>query len=65
MLTGIPTRVLVWTEAGDGNVIGSSHLHARVGTLRKQLALYEQHGYAVQKKHFGEPLAWLVAKPAT
>lgn len=34
----------------------------RVGTLRKQLALYEKHGLAVQKRHFGEPLAWLVSE---
>jgi hypothetical protein len=34
----------------------------RVGTLRKQLALYEQHGLAAQKRHFGEPLAWLVSE---
>ena len=34
----------------------------RVGTLRKQLALYEKHGFETQKKHFGEPLAWLVSE---
>jgi len=34
----------------------------RVGTLRKQLALYEKHGLAAQKRHFGEPLAWLVSE---
>jgi len=34
----------------------------RVGTLRKQLALYEKHGFAIQKRHFGEPLAWLVSE---
>ena len=34
----------------------------RVGTLKKQLALYEKHGLAVQKRHFGEPLAWLVSE---
>jgi len=34
----------------------------RPGTLPKQLALYEKHGFAVQKRHFGEPLAWLVAE---
>src|ERR1700716_1847039 len=32
----------------------------RAGWLRKQMALYEKHGLAVQKRHFGEPLAWLV-----
>jgi hypothetical protein len=34
----------------------------RVGTLRKQLALYEKHGFEAQKRHFGEPLAWLVSE---
>jgi hypothetical protein len=34
----------------------------RVGTLKKQLALYEKHGLAAQKRHFGEPLAWLVSE---
>jgi hypothetical protein len=34
----------------------------RAGTLRKQMALYEKHGLASQKRHFGEPLAWLVSE---
>ena len=34
----------------------------RPGTLRKQMALYEKHGLAAQKRHFGEPLAWLVSE---
>ena len=34
----------------------------RAGALRKQLALYEKHGLAHQKRHFGEPLAWLVSE---
>jgi hypothetical protein len=34
----------------------------RPGTLPKQLALYEQHGLAVQKRHLGEPLAYLVTE---
>jgi hypothetical protein len=34
----------------------------RVGTLKKQLALYEKYGLAVQKRHYGEPLAWLVSE---
>ncbi len=34
----------------------------RPGTLRKQLALYEKYGYAAQKRHFGEPLAYLVTE---
>ena len=34
----------------------------RAGCLRKQMALYEKHGLAIQKKYFGEPLAWLVAE---
>jgi hypothetical protein len=34
----------------------------RAGCLRKQIALYEKHGLAAQKRHFGEPLAWLIAE---
>ncbi|MGE0629235.1 MAG: NIPSNAP family protein [Hyphomicrobiaceae bacterium] len=34
----------------------------RPGTLRKQLALYEKHGLEPQKRHFGEPLAYLVTE---
>lgn len=34
----------------------------RPGTLRKQLALYEKHGLAAQKRYFGEPLAWLTSE---
>ncbi len=34
----------------------------RVGTLRKQVALYEKYGLASQKRYFGEPLAWLVTE---
>lgn len=31
----------------------------RPGTLKEQLDLYEKHGFPVQKKHLGEPLAFL------
>ena len=34
----------------------------RPGTLKKQLAMYEKFGFAVQKRYFGEPLAYLVAE---
>ena len=34
----------------------------RPGTLRKQMALFEKHGLAAQKRHFGEPPAWLVSE---
>ena len=34
----------------------------RPGTIRKQLALYEKHGFAAQKRHFGEPHAYLVSE---
>jgi hypothetical protein len=34
----------------------------RAGCLRKQMAFYEKHGLAIQKRHFGEPLAWLVSE---
>jgi hypothetical protein len=32
------------------------------GTIQKQLALYEKHGMVPQKRHLGEPLAYLVAE---
>ena len=34
----------------------------RPGALQKQLALYAEHGFAVQKRHAGEPLAFLVTE---
>ena len=34
----------------------------RPGTLPKQLELYREHGFEVQKRHLGEPLAYLVTE---
>ncbi|MCE7029998.1 NIPSNAP family protein [Jiella avicenniae] len=34
----------------------------RPGALKKHMALYEEHGYAVQSRHLGEPLAYLVTE---
>lgn len=34
----------------------------RPGTIRKQLAFYEKNGFAIQKRHFGEPLGYLMAE---
>jgi hypothetical protein len=34
----------------------------RPGTIRKQLALYEQYGWAPQRKHLGDPIAYLVTE---
>ena len=34
----------------------------RFGTLRRQLALYEQYGWEVQRRHLGDPLAFLVTE---
>ena len=34
----------------------------RPGTLRKQLALYEEHGWAAQTEHLGLPFAYLVTE---
>ena len=34
----------------------------RSGTLGKQLALYEQFGWVSQRKHLGDPLAFLVTE---
>ena len=34
----------------------------RPGTIAKHMKLYEEHGLTVQKRHLGEPLAWLVTE---
>ncbi|MDQ2136794.1 NIPSNAP family protein [Alcaligenaceae bacterium A4P071] len=31
----------------------------RPGTIKKHLALYAEHGYAVQSRHLGKPLAYM------
>lgn len=30
----------------------------RPGTIKKHLAIYAEHGFAVQKKHLGEPIVY-------
>ena len=32
------------------------------GTMAKQVALYQEFGLAAQKRHLGEPLAWLITE---
>ena len=34
----------------------------RPGTIKKHLAIYEQYGLAAQKRHLGEPLAYLLTE---
>jgi hypothetical protein len=34
----------------------------RPGTLAKHLKLYEEHGMAAQKRHLGEPFAYLICE---
>ena len=34
----------------------------RPGSMNKQLALYEEYGMKAQKRHLGEPLAYLIAE---
>ena len=34
----------------------------RPGTLRKQLALYQEHGWAAQTEHLGQPFAYLTTE---
>jgi hypothetical protein len=34
----------------------------RAGTMAKALALYEEYGMKAQKRHLGEPLAYLVTE---
>jgi len=33
----------------------------RPGTTKKHLALYAEHGYAIQSRHLGKPLAYMQA----
>jgi hypothetical protein len=35
---------------------------ARPGALQKHLALYAEHGFPVQRRHLGDPLAFLVTE---
>ena len=32
------------------------------GTMAKQMALYQEYGLAAQKRHLGEPLAYLITE---
>jgi hypothetical protein len=32
------------------------------GTMAKQLALYEEYGFGPQRRHLGEPLAYLITE---
>lgn len=34
----------------------------RAGTVRKHQALYLEHGFAVQKRHLGDPLVYLLTE---
>jgi hypothetical protein len=34
----------------------------KAGTLGKQMKLYEEHGWATQRKHLGEPLAFMTTE---
>jgi len=34
----------------------------RPGTIKRQLALYEAHGFEVQKRHLGEPVLYAVTE---
>lgn len=34
----------------------------RPGTIKAQLAIYAEHGYAVQKGHLGDPVLFLVTE---
>ncbi len=36
--------------------------NVKPGTLGKQLKLYEEHGWDTQRKHLGEPLAFLTTE---
>ena len=32
------------------------------GTMAKQMALYQEYGLTAQKRHLGEPLAYLITE---
>lgn len=32
------------------------------GTMAKQMAIYQEYGFNVQKRHLGEPLAYLITE---
>jgi NIPSNAP len=32
------------------------------GTMAKQMALYQEYGFTAQKRHLGEPLAYLITE---
>jgi len=32
------------------------------GTMAKQMALYQEYGFAAQKRHLGEPLGYLITE---
>ncbi|MCX7309080.1 MAG: NIPSNAP family protein [Afipia sp.] len=38
------------------------YYRVRFGTLQKQLSLYEEFGWTVQRKYLGDPLAFLVTE---
>jgi hypothetical protein len=47
-------------NAGEARMLLDHRTYTvRPGTIRKQLALYEKHGLTPQKRHFGDPLAYL------
>ena len=43
-------------RTGAGRSVPASSV--RPGTLPQQLKLYEEHGFAAQKRHLGEPRLW-------
>ena len=36
--------------------------NVKPGTVGKQMKLYEEHGWATQRKHLGEPLAFMTTE---
>jgi hypothetical protein len=54
------------TPEGEGDRNGMLLDHrtyiCRPGTLKRHLALYEQHGWAVQTRHLGMPFAYLTTE---
>ena len=51
-----------WQQKGKRVLIDHRTYNVRPGTMQKHLKLYEEHGFAVQKRHLGEPLAYMTTE---
>jgi NIPSNAP len=50
-------------QKGDNTVLVDHRTYTvKPGTMAKQMALYQEFGLAPQKRHLGEPLAYLITE---